>query len=166
MDWQRNSAQTIRVALAVGTLCGIGLAAVSFLLYFLAQLFTRLLGGQVVAAMPPLWFLGYLGAGVAAGWRTKRVAAGVVAGVWGGCVGMALVLMGIVLAYGRVVSFFGGANPGSQYVFLMACAVVVGAVAGTTGSASTYFYRRSRCDERPGRPLRMNAPENNETEGH
>ncbi len=79
---------------------------------------------------------------------------------------MALVLMGIVLAYGRVVSFFGGANPGSQYVFLMACAVVVGAVAGTTGSASTYFYRRSRCDERPGRPLRMNAPENNETEGH
>lgn len=164
MDLQRNNLQTIRVGIAVGTLCGIGLTGVSFVPYFLAQRFTNLLGGQVVAAMPPLWFLGYLGAGVAAGWRTKRVAAGVVAGVWGGFVGMALVLIGIVLEYGRVVSFFGGPDPVPQYVFLMACACVVGAVAGTTGSASTYFYGQSRREERPIRPLRTNGPKNNEEE--
>jgi hypothetical protein len=148
MNVQRNILKTIRVGIVVGTLFGTGLVGVSFALYFLALIFTNLSGVQVaVVVLPPPWFFGYIGAGVTAGLQTKRAVAGVVAGVWGGFVGMALVLMVIVLKYGRVVPLFGGSDPMAQYAFIVACACVVGAVAGTVGSVSAYFYGCSRREE-------------------
>jgi hypothetical protein len=147
-DLRRNILKTIRVGIVVGTLFGTGLVGVSFALYFIAQIFLNRWEVQVaVVAIPPLWFLGYIGAGVAAGLQTKRVAAGVVAGVWGGFVGMALVLMVIVLKHGGLVPFFGSSDPMAQYAFIVACACVVGAVAGTVGSASVYFYGCSYREE-------------------
>ncbi|MDQ2715411.1 MAG: hypothetical protein M3Z08_10935 [Chloroflexota bacterium] len=144
MDLQRNILKTVWVGIVVGTLFGIGLVGVSFALYFITQIFPD---QWEFVALPPLWFLGYIGAGIAASLQTKRIAAGVVAGVWAGFVTMTLVLMVIVLESGRLVSFFRGSDPMTQYDFLVACACIVGAVAGTVGSASAHFYGRSRREE-------------------
>jgi hypothetical protein len=57
------------------------------------------------------------------------------------------VLMVIVLKHGGLVPFFRSSDPMAQYAFIVACACVVGAVAGTVGSASVYFYGCSYREE-------------------